>query len=79
MKHLINPLVDCVFKKILGAEENYLLYQSRLDAARVYDTWQAEIAKARAERDQEQAEKERLLALLKKAGIDPDAAADDQE
>ncbi len=59
-------------------ERDYLLYQSRLDAERVENTWKREITRlqrladeARQREDAERQEKERLLALLKQAGIDP--------
>ncbi len=66
-------------------EREYLLYQKRLDSMRVEATWLGEIerTKIRAEKaekdtseakkreEQERREKERLLQLLKQAGIDP--------
>ena len=59
-------------------EVEYLLYQKRLDAERVEATWKADIEHFKTEaeqerkaKEQERREKERLLELLKKAGIDP--------
>ena len=67
-------------------ETNYLLYQSRLDAQFEIDTWKSQIKKERQEKElallkvekeqqekeKERQEKDRLLKLLKQAGIDPD-------
>ena len=68
-----------VLRAFSEKEENYHLYQSRLDAAREYATWQTEVTQAKAnleqalpEKEQERAENERLRALLQKAGIDPE-------
>ena len=59
-------------------ERNYLLYQKRLDAMRVEATWLGEIERVKiraekAEKNAEEAKKreERLLNILKQAGIDP--------
>lgn len=74
-------------------ERAYLLYQSRLEAELVENTWKGEISRLQqavdeakqreaAERQEKEAErqakeaerqeKERLLTILKQAGIDPD-------
>lgn len=59
-------------------ERDYLLYQQRLETGQVEATWQREIQRltdeakqAKRREEQERQEKERLLALLKQAGIDP--------
>lgn len=66
-------------------EREFLLYQKRLDVERVENTWKSEIQRLTAEveqerqekeqakrrEEQERQEKERLLTLLKQAGIDP--------
>ena len=53
-----------VLEQFSENEKDYLLYEQRLDAERVELTWKAMIEKERQE-------KERLLLLLKQAGIDP--------
>lgn len=66
-----------VLQQFAENEARFLLYQKRLDTLRVEATWKGEIerltqaveeSKRRAE--QERKEKERLLELLKQAGID---------
>ena len=59
-------------------QREYLLYQQRLETQRVELGWQIELfeakqreAEAKQREAQERREKERLLALLKQAGIDP--------
>jgi predicted transposase/invertase (TIGR01784 family) len=65
-------------------ERAYLMYQQRLESEMVQASWQNEIqrATARAEQATRQAERERqkkekLLALLKQAGIDPTSRQDE--
>ena len=53
-------------------EREYLLYQQRLDAERVENTWKHEIARLAREVEQAQRREERLIALLKQAGINPE-------
>ncbi len=81
------------FQHFSENECEYLLYQQRLDAERVENTWKHEIARLareveqaehRAEQAQHRAEQarhreelarhreERLIALLKQAGINPE-------
>jgi predicted transposase/invertase (TIGR01784 family) len=67
-----------VLQQFSENERAYLLYQSRLEAELVENTWKAEVkrvseeaAQAKQQAERERREKERLLALLKQAGIDP--------
>jgi len=77
-----------IIKDFSENQKNYLRYQSRLEAEFVRNTLYAELEKAQKEKEaalkkaeqflnekelaQEKAD--RLLLLLKKAGIDPDQA-----
>ena len=60
-----------VLEQFSENEKDYLLYEQRLDAERVELTWKAMIEQKTAEVEKERQEKERLLLLLKQAGIDP--------
>jgi len=67
-----------VIKDFSENQKNYLRYQSRLEAEFERNTLYAELEKARKEKEENRKEKEaalkeaeRLLLLLKKAGIDP--------
>lgn len=60
-----------VLERFSENEKDYLLYEQRLDAERVELTWKAMIEQKTAEIEKERQEKERLLLLLKQAGIDP--------
>ena len=67
-----------IIKDFSENQKNYLRYQSRLEAEFERNTLYAELEKARKEKEENRKEKEaalkeaeRLLLLLKKAGIDP--------
>lgn len=60
-----------VLERFSENQKNYLLYEQRLDAERVELTWKAMLEQERQAKEYERQEKERLLALLRKAGIDP--------
>jgi len=67
-----------VLRRFSENERDYLLYQNRLDAILLHNTWLRELEDAQKEKEQAQKEKEQaeeklraLLLLLKKKGIDP--------
>ena len=76
MKQAMNVLTEFSEK-----EKDYLLYEQRLEAERVELTWREQlenehkkIERLLQEKELERQEKERLLALLQQAGIDPSIA-----
>lgn len=60
-----------VLEQFSENEKNYLLYEQRLESERVELTWKTMLEQKTIEIERERQEKERLLALLEKAGIRP--------
>lgn len=52
-------------------ERAYLVYQQRLEAEYVEQTWKTQIAQLQQRVERERQKREQLLALLKQAGIEP--------
>lgn len=61
-----------VLQQFAENQADYLLYQQRMERLSVEASWKNAIERAQQEAERERLEKERLLAILKKAGIDPD-------
>lgn len=60
-----------VLEQFSENEKNYLLYEQRLESERIELTWKAMLEQKTIEIERERQEKERLLTLLKQAGITP--------